>query len=174
MRARHVTRIQVGSIVGMAHGDRPPTDEDTKAMAAIVRAAGDLLEEADMTTELPNGKGAGKWQRVIVDEFGDRPRWSAIIRCPQCGVFLPITNHTIAPDGTVTPSVAHDPRLPPCSWHPNVKLVGWSPCPPDPEPRPFHDPCGRCGATGRQLGGWGIGWGFALVCPACVKQLGGH
>jgi hypothetical protein len=173
MRAPHVTHIQVGSTVGIVHGDRAPTDADRKAMAAIVKAAGQLMGEP-MSIELPNGKGPGKWQRVIVDEFGDTPRWTALIRCPECKVFLPLTDHTIASDGQVTPSVAHDPRLPPCSWHPTPKLLGWSPCPPAPEPKPFHEPCGRCGAKGRQLGGWGVGWGFLLVCPDCVKQLSAH
>jgi hypothetical protein len=49
----------------MVHGDRAPIAEDTKAMAAIVRAAGDILKETDMTTELPNGKGAGLTRRSV-------------------------------------------------------------------------------------------------------------
>jgi len=120
--------------------------------------------------EVINGKGRGKWQRALIDEFGDTPRWTAIVRCSDCGVHLPLTNHTIADDGTVTPSVAHDPRLPPCTWHPYLKLLGWSPIPPAPSPLPFHE-CKRCGAKGRQLAQWGVGWGFSLVCPACVAAL---
>ena len=101
-------------------------------MAAIVKATVELMGDETMSVELPNGKGPGKWQRIIIDEFGDHPRWSAIIRCPECKVFLPIPNHTISADGQVTPSVGHDPKWPACSWHPTPKLIGWAPCPPRP------------------------------------------
>jgi hypothetical protein len=121
-----------------------------------------------MLIELPHGKGPGKWQRIIVDEFGDKPRWSAIIRCPACGMYLPIPNHTIAPDGQVTPSVGHPVGA--CGWHPpSPKLLGWAPCPPVPEPRPVHE-CATCGIKTRQLCGWSV-TGLGLLCPACMKVL---
>lgn len=154
----------------VVHGDKEPNAKDREAMAAIVKATVELMGDETMSVELPNGKGPGKWQRIIIDEFGDHPRWSAIIRCPECKVFLPIPNHTISADGQVTPSVGHDPKWPACSWHPTPKLIGWAPCPPDPEPRPTFD-CGRCGSKGRQLSGWGIAGGFPLVCPECMKRL---
>jgi hypothetical protein len=116
--------------------------------------------------ELPNGKGRGQWQRVLMDEFGDRPYWSAIIQCPDCGIHLPIPNHTIAADGQVTPSVGHPVTS--CTWHVAPKLLGWAPCPEVPEPRPTEE-CSRCGARTRQLGGWSIAGG--LTCPTCVLRI---
>jgi DNA-directed RNA polymerase subunit RPC12/RpoP len=122
-------------------------------------------------SDLPQGKERGEWQRILLDEFGDHPRWSAIIRCPECGTRLPIPNHTIAADGHVRPSVGHPKGS--CPWHPpSVMLLGWAPCPPNPSPRPFCDPCIRCGARARQLAGWGMASG-GLHCPICMKIICG-
>ena len=103
-----------------------------------------------------------------VDEYGDRPRWVAMLWCVDCGRPLVLTNHTIAADGQVTPSVGHPENYPPCSWHPTPRLIGWV-SEPDPEPRPIAAPCEQCGAKSRQLGGWGT-WsgGAGLICPFCV------
>lgn len=150
---------------------KPMSVETRDALFAIQQAAWRRLEA--MLIELPNGKGKGKWSRLLIDEFGDHPRWSAMIRCPLCEERLSLVNHTISDDGQVSPSVGH-PINTSCSWHVNPKLVGWAPCPPAPEPKPLLEPCGRCGTRGRQLGGWGIGWGFPLVCPKCIKELGGQ
>jgi hypothetical protein len=116
--------------------------------------------------DLPPGKGRGKWQRVLVDEFGDKPRWSAIIRCPECDMILPIINHAIGNDGRVSPSVGHPKN--PCSWHVTPKLIGWAPCPPAPAPYPFHS-CENCDFKARQLAGWGT-WsgGVGVICPKCI------
>ena len=44
----------------------------------------------DPLRELPQGRGPGTWRLVLLDEFGDLPRWSAIICCPNCHTMLPI------------------------------------------------------------------------------------
>jgi hypothetical protein len=119
-----------------------------------------------MLIELPNGKGRGQWQRILIDEFSDHPRWTAIIRCPDCGDILPIVNHAISSDGWVTPSVGHPVRVS-CTWHVAPKLLGWAPCPPPPAPRETYE-CAKCGVKGRQLAGWGVASG-GLLCPECIK-----
>jgi hypothetical protein len=123
-----------------------------------------------MIIELLNGKGKGKWSRLLLDEFGDRPRWSAMIRCPECDQRLPIINHTISADGQVTPSVGHPIGMS-CTWHVSPKLIGWAPCPPAPEIKPYIAECERCHKSTRQLGGWGVGLGFGTVCPKCIAEL---
>jgi len=123
-----------------------------------------------VSIELPRGKKRGQWQRVLIDEFGDQPRWSALIQCPDCGTHLPIPNHTISAEGQVTPSVAHPASA--CAWHPpGLKLLDWAPCPEAPGPLPTHE-CFRCGAKGRQLSGWALAGG--LTCPACFQKLLGQ
>ena len=121
-----------------------------------------------MITELFNGKKQGQWNRVLVDEFGDRPRWSALLRCPECNERLSLINHTIDDQGRVFPSVGH-PLNKTCPWHTSPKLVGWAPCPAAPEPRPLEDPCATCGKRARQLGGWAVGPG-GLMCPDCFGR----
>lgn len=122
-----------------------------------------------MIVELPPGKGRGKWQRILVDEYGDSPRWSALIRCPECDTFLPIINHQISPDGQVSPSVGH-PQKTSCGWHTSPRLIGWGPCPPAPSPKPTYS-CEACGFKARQLAGWGT-WsgGHGEICPGCVSK----
>ena len=104
--------------------------------------------------------------KQLVDEYGDHPRWSAMITCPTCGTHLPIYRHSISADGQVTPSVGHGAINPNCPWHVTPRLLGWAPCPPAPPAHPEHV-CARCGAKTRQLGGWGIGEG-GLLCPKCM------
>ena len=119
--------------------------------------------------QLAKGRGPGQWMRLCMDEYGDHPRWAAILRCADCARPLMLVNHTIAADGQVSPSVGHPENYPACSWHPTPRLVGWV-AEPDPEPKPIVATCDRCGATTRQLGGWGT-WskGRGLICPACIK-----
>jgi len=47
----------------------------------------------------------------------------ASFTCPKCGGFGSLTDHDIAPDGTVTPSVVcpYDG----CDFHEFIKLEGW-------------------------------------------------
>lgn len=120
--------------------------------------------------DVPRGKGRGTWARILIDTLGDSPRWSAMIRCPSCAKPLSLVNHTIAPDGQVSPSVGHPDIYPPCDWHVTPKLVGWVD-EPAPAPLPFFTPCERCGAKARQLSGWGT-WsgGAGLICPDCIKS----
>lgn len=117
--------------------------------------------------ELPQGRGPGMWRLILLDEFGDLPRWSAIICCPNCHTMLPIPNHTIAADGEVTPSVGHPIRE--CGWHVSPKLLGWQGGRLAPGPRPFYE-CTGCKATTRQLNGWGVFGG--LKCPSCLPSSG--
>jgi DNA-directed RNA polymerase subunit RPC12/RpoP len=119
-----------------------------------------------MLIDLTEGRGRGQWRRVLLDEFTVQPRWSAIICCPDCGVLLPIPNHTIAADGQVSPSVGHPVTQ--CSWHVHPKLIGWNLAPPLPSAYPDHE-CSRCGAKTKQLSGWSVSNG--LVCPACFSKL---
>jgi hypothetical protein len=55
-----------------------------------------------------------------------RKMWKAILRCPNCGFRASLRNtHSIASDGTVTPSVVcpHEG----CTFHEMVKLEGYQP-----------------------------------------------
>jgi len=124
-----------------------------------------------MQTEIPRGKGKGHWELVLFDEYGDKPHRTAIVWCPKCGKPLNCVNHTIAANGQISPSLGHPIEYPPCPWHTSPRLVGWESIP-DPQPKPFCMECARCGAKGRQAGGWGRGYGFAGdICPKCVAEL---
>lgn len=66
------------------------------------------------------------------DPFTDRGVWSscmdagkrkAVISCPLCG-GVSFLGHEIAEDGTVAPSVVHDPEDG-CTFHEFVQLKGW-------------------------------------------------
>lgn len=126
-----------------------------------------------MLTEIPERDAEnrrGRWQRILIDEFEDAPRYGAIIWCPECAKPLAVVDHHIADDGQISPSVGHPDSYPPCGWHTNPRLVGWKTIPPPP-PRPTFN-CERCGAKGRQLGGWGTwGGGAGVICPSCVAAL---
>lgn len=56
-----------------------------------------------------------RWKRV-----GPLGVW---MRCPDCGELASLEDHTIADDGTVTPSVV----CPFCSFHESVTLDGYEP-----------------------------------------------
>jgi hypothetical protein len=67
----------------------------------------------------------GTWMRWI---FGPSGITGAIVICPQCGAGMSIGGgrpfgsvHTIATDGTISPSVVcHS-----CAWHVFARLIGW-------------------------------------------------
>ena len=127
-----------------------------------------------MLTELPNGKGRGKWQRLLVDEFGDHPRWSAMIRCPDCEERLSLVDHVIADDGQVNPSVGHWKNVL-CGWHVAPRLGGWSPCPPTPAVQPYLGECDQCHTKVRQLGGCGVNaGGYRFLCQTCMAPFVTH
>ena len=119
-----------------------------------------------MKDKLEQGKSPGEWMRTIVDEFSDATRWGAIITCPECKRRLLVRDHTIAPDGQISPSVGHPAEYPFCSWHTHPQLIGWSPVP----PLPIHaiHICTVCRRETRQLGGWGIMQG-KLTCQQCLE-----
>ena len=50
---------------------------------------------------------------------------SASVTCPNCGRTATLTDHDIAADGTVTPSLVCPHGG--CGFHDHVKLVGWMP-----------------------------------------------
>jgi hypothetical protein len=120
-----------------------------------------------MIVDLAEGKGRGKWQRIILDEFSDMPLWSAVIWCPECALPMILQRgHRIAADGRITPSVGHPTSYPPCPWHTNPHLVGWIELP-APAVRDLTI-CAKCGAQSRALGGWGTWSGTGLLCPKCL------
>ncbi len=54
----------------------------------------------------------------------DKGDGGVFVRCGQCGKAVDLhEQHTIAADGTVSPSVHHDE--PGCGWHVHIKLEGW-------------------------------------------------
>ena len=69
--------------------------------------------------EAPKGREKGQWWPLRVLE-GTSGHKSASFVCPKCGLKAYLTNHDIAEDGTVTPSVLCD-----CGFHDNLKLIGW-------------------------------------------------
>lgn len=55
---------------------------------------------------------------------------TATVSCPGCGRAASLSDHEIAVDGTVSPSLvcpyADDPERP-CAFHDHVRLEGWAP-----------------------------------------------
>ena len=47
---------------------------------------------------------------------------TALVCCPGCGKLVSLTDHTIDPDGTVTPSLVCPFK---CDFHEFVKLADW-------------------------------------------------
>lgn len=126
-----------------------------------------------MQIELTHGRGQGHWHRILLGEFDDRPRWGAIVWCPQCGLPMLMHQHTVDIDGYVHPSLGHPPGYPQCQWHPTEpRLVGWHPEPRLPDARPIEH-CAKCGRGARHLSGWGTWNGPGLLCPPCIAAGGG-
>ena len=47
------------------------------------------------------------------------PPW---VRCPECGVRGALTDHSIAADGSISPSLVCPAG---CGWHVFARLLGW-------------------------------------------------
>jgi hypothetical protein len=67
----------------------------------------------------------GTWIRWL---FGPTKQIGAVVVCPQCGRGMSIGGgttfggcHTVAADGTVSPSVVCGR----CSWHTFIRLADW-------------------------------------------------
>ena len=120
-----------------------------------------------MLIELPEGKGPGTWTRVLFDGYTDHPRYSAMICCPSCKRYLNLVNHTIAPDGQVSPSVGHPKEYPPCPYHTYPRLIGWSVIQPPVTPIYL---CALCHTSTRDLSGWSTWQGKDVICPACLAS----
>lgn len=106
---------------------------------------------------------AGTWSELFKAD-GSR---SAMVGCGECGKNQTLTGHTIAPDGSVTPSLQCS--FPPCPWHVYVTLEGWGTEQPMTSPalcvnckgdgilvgygcpgfRRIETPCKPCGGTGQ-------------------------
>ena len=65
---------------------------------------------------------------------GERGTWryqklpdgrSALFACPLCGYGASLSDHTIAPDGTVSPSVVCPKEG--CTFHESIRLEAWRP-----------------------------------------------
>ena len=124
-------------------------------------------------TSITRGRGRGHWVPVLIGVDDGQPRWSANVCCPQCGRYLSLINHRIDASGEVSPSIGHPPQFMPCGWHPNAQLIGWDQLPPVPPPLPLST-CERCGRQQHSIGGWGIGWGYKLVCGQCIAAMGNN
>ncbi len=74
--------------------------------------------------EIPVGARRGEPGSYVVGRR-DGVR-TAVLCCPVCGSVGALDGtHEIAEDGMVTPSV----DCPGCSWHVDVRLLGWNPEP---------------------------------------------
>lgn len=76
------------------------------------------------------GQVRGSWLRI------DTPRGkSALVSCPGCDATWALDGWTIAPDGSVSPSVDHSMPIKKtdgtvirdCLFHDYIKLEGWAP-----------------------------------------------
>jgi hypothetical protein len=76
--------------------------------------------------ELPKGDWdhKGTWHPSIARPALGPPIVNAIICCPTCGRDAALSRHSIAADGTVTPSCVCPEG---CGFHDHVKLVDWDP-----------------------------------------------
>lgn len=63
----------------------------------------------------------GPGWRPVVDGAGNQSK--PHIKCGGCGHIIGISRHHVHADGTVTPSVWHDPGG--CDWHFNIKLADY-------------------------------------------------
>lgn len=118
-----------------------------------------------------NKRQPGTWVKVLAHtpepEF--KPFWTAVVNCPECGRMLNATLHSIAANGQISPSLGHPDSYPPCAWHVNPRLMGWTPNEwPLPETAPLET-CERCKKQAHSIGGWGT-WsgGRGIICSECV------
>ena len=61
--------------------------------------------------------GNGRWRAIVLDNV-----LTAEISCPGCGRCGRLSDHAIAADGIVSPSVVCTA----CPFHAWIKLVGWT------------------------------------------------
>ena len=126
---------------------------------------------AAVLVDIPKGHGRGHWQRVLADEYGDNPRWSAVVWCPDCGLGMSAINHTINANGQISPSLGHPTEYPSCGWHTHPRLIGWAnDFPPTPIVRMASE-CECCHSKSRSISNWGMGWGYKLVCDKCIAII---
>jgi len=85
---------------------------ESRAEGLILGPIGDA--EILATDEVPGGG----WHHVILD---GKP--TAVAYCPKCGKKGYLDEHTIAADGTVSPSLVCPHQ--PCDFHDNVQLMGY-------------------------------------------------
>lgn len=77
-----------------------------------------------MAHTIQRGRGLGQWWPL---DLGDGKK-SAELYCRTCGLPTTMVNHTIAADGTVTPSfVEHKDKERCGTTHENFILEGWVP-----------------------------------------------
>ena len=75
----------------------------------------DVLKRGDIW------KVKGVWmERHLQDPGGVKE--SAAVSCPKCGEVCSLTEHSVAADGTVSPSLVCPFN---CGYHAMVKLQGW-------------------------------------------------
>ena len=67
----------------------------------------------------PQWPGPGEWKPVQLQKTGER---TARLVCPDCRCRA-LLDHSIATDGTVTPSVVCPTEG--CNFHEMVRLSGW-------------------------------------------------
>lgn len=48
---------------------------------------------------------------------------TASVRCPECDELATLIDHTIAPNGMISPSLQCPTKD--CTWHVNARLAGW-------------------------------------------------
>ena len=65
----------------------------------------------------------GTWRRWL-----HKDKRTVAVCCPGCGGPFCLANHTIATDGSVSPSVVcpQTPGGQPCGFHEFIRLEGWS------------------------------------------------
>lgn len=72
-------------------------------------------------------KGAPAWDLSrdpkFVAEHGNGQESVLVLRC-DCGKIIRLLGHTVADDGTLSPSLWHD--VPECGWHVMGRLEGWA------------------------------------------------
>jgi predicted Zn finger-like uncharacterized protein len=61
----------------------------------------------------------GPWWHPLTTPEGT----NATVRCPNCGSVFTLTDHTIAPNGAVSPSILCAASH--CNWHVYGHLVDW-------------------------------------------------
>ena len=131
-----------------------------------------------MLVDIPRGEGAekrkaGTWMLLLAHtpEPEYRAYWSAIVFCPDCWKPLSAVRHTIAENGQISPSLGHPTAYPPCGWHTNPRLLGWTPTEWGFPPQSNPETCAKCGTISHSIGGWGTWNGPGIICVQCFKEV---